>query len=169
MILLKQNLGEFCWWMMLIMPLMPLMLIMLIMLMNDVWVSRSLMTGRSCLHSAWPKCLNFQPQSWPGLKLILMKHVFEKCKKSNLVPLFELKQVLKALLDRSGVFQYYNISRIIWMIKSLKIVNYVLWLLTYCYMSWYCTMLCNFGTSIWYSWVFHNVRVLHHVMQLLNW
>ena len=25
-----------------------------------------------------------------------------------------------------------------------------------------------FGTSIWYSWVFHNVRVLHHVMQFLN-
>ena len=52
---------------------------------------------------------------------------------------------------RSGVFQYYNISRTIWMIKSLKIVTYVLWLLTCCYMSWYCTMLCNFGTSIWYS------------------
>ena len=43
------------------------------------------------------------------------------------------------------------------MIKSLKIVTYVLWLLSCCYMSWYCTMLCNFGTSIWYSWVFLNV------------
>ena len=52
---------------------------------------------------------------------------------------------------RSGVSQYYNISRTIWMIKSLKIVTYVLWLLTCCYMSWYCTILCNFRTSIWYS------------------
>ena len=45
---------------------------------------------------------------------------------------------------RSGVFNHYNISRTIWMIKSLKIVTYVSWLLTCCYMSWYCTMLCNF-------------------------
>ena len=69
---------------------------------------------------------------------------------------------------RSGVFHYYNISRTIWMIESLKIVTYVLWLLTCWYMSCYCTMLCNLGTSILYSYVFHNVRVLHHVMQLLN-
>ena len=52
---------------------------------------------------------------------------------------------------RSGVFHYYNISRTIWIIKSQKTVTYVLWLLTSWYMSWYCTMLCNFGTSIWYS------------------
>ena len=44
---------------------------------------------------------------------------------------------------------YYNISRTIWMIKSLRIVTYVLWLLTCSFM--YCTMLCNFETSIWYS------------------
>ena len=36
---------------------------------------------------------------------------------------------------RSGDFHYYNISRTIWMIKSLKIVTYVFWLLTCCYMS----------------------------------
>ena len=70
---------------------------------------------------------------------------------------------------RSGGFHYYSISRTFWMIKSLKKVIYVLWLLTCSYMSWCCTMFCNLGTSIWYSWVFHNVRVLHHVKQLLNW
>ena len=56
------------------------------------------------------------------------------------------------------------ISITIWMMKSLKIVTYVLC----CYMSWYFTMLYNFGTFIWYSWVFHNVRLLHHVMQFFN-
>ena len=40
---------------------------------------------------------------------------------------------------RSGVFHYDNITRTKWMIKSLKIVTYVLWLSTCCYMCWYCT------------------------------
>ena len=67
-------------------------------------------------------------------------------------PAFGDRKVTRAESSlRSGVFQYYNISRTIWIIKSLKIVTYVLWLLTCYYMSWYCTMLCNFGTSIWYS------------------
>ena len=79
------------------------------------------------------------------------------------------KQELKALLDpKFSIFTTF-VDWTNWMIKSLKIVTYVLWLLTCCYMSWYCTMLRNFGTSIWYSWLFHNVRVLHHVMHLLNW
>ena len=47
---------------------------------------------------------------------------------------------------RSGVFDYYNISRTIWMIKSLKIVTYVLWLLT----------------------LLLHVLELHHVMQFWN-
>ena len=53
------------------------------------------------------------------------------------------------------------------MLKSQNIVTYALGLLTR-YMPWYCTMLCNFRSCIWYSYVFHNVRVLHHVMQFLN-
>ena len=73
----------------------------------------------------------------------------------------KIKQELKALLDPEFI-HYYNISRTILMIKSLKIVTSVLWLLPClgiapCYaileflfgipecftMSGYCTMLCN--------------------------